>query len=145
MKEHVQELIKDGLFTIGKLKEVLDRFVVRRGFVILEQDDVDYIIDNSDSITIGVASGEGENRVTDALDDVLKKVWKPNDTTDCFQCMGFVEYGQPEPSVDEFSRILEGIKAKVGDEVDILWGADHNPDLGGRFDMLLLIGWKNKV
>ena len=55
----------------------------------------------------------------------------------------YIEYGAEDLMMDELVRVMNYFEEKVGNEVEMVWGAGRNDELGNQLEILLLPGGSN--
>ena len=89
-----------------------------------------------------IGTGVGESRAIDAIGDVLTKLGSVVEEADHARYLMYIEYGAEDLMMDELVRVMNYFEEKVGNEVEMVWGAGCNDELGNQLKILLLAGWK---
>lgn len=110
-----------------------------KGYVNVDFADVEGVMRNSGVALMGAAEGTGENRAMDALHDALvSPLLNSHDIRGASNILINVLYGNHEVTMDEVALITETLQAKVGGNVDIIWGAGEDKNLGDRLRVAII-------
>ena len=108
----------------------------------LDRGDVEHLMDGNNKFRLKIGTGVGESRAIDAIGDVLTKLGSVVEEADHARYLMYIEYGAEDLMMDELVRVMNYFEEKVGNEVEMVWGAGRNDELGNQLEILLLAGWK---
>lgn len=105
----------------------------------LDFNDVDTTLRNGGAAIISTGYGEGENRVTKAIDDALNSPLLKNRDILSSKKLLFNLYFNPDADftmaeTDELTSFISGIDK----EVDVIWGMAYEPSLGDKVKITIL-------
>ena len=135
MEKRLEELFNNSSLTVEELRNVFIKDLVPlvhgENLVGLDRGDVEHLMDGNNKFRLKIGTGVGESRAIDAIGDVLQARY-----------LMYIEYGAEDLMMDELVRVMNYFEEKVGNEVEMVWGAGRNDELGNQLEILLLAGWK---
>lgn len=129
--------------TLAIAAESISEIVTNDGYINLDFNDVDTTLRNGGTALISVGYGEGENRVTDAINDALHSPLLKN--TDVFSSKRLLfnlcyspnsEQEFKSHEANELSAFVSRIDSQV--DVDVIWGITYDDKLGDRVKFTIL-------
>lgn len=129
--------------TLSIAAESISEIITNDGYINLDFNDVDTTLRNGGTALISVGYGEGENRVTDAINDALHSPLLKN--TDVFSSRRLLFNLCYSPKADqefksqeakELSAFVSRIDSQV--DVDVIWGITYDENLGNRVKFTIL-------
>lgn len=146
MEKRLEKLFNNSSLTAGELRNVfindLVPLVHGANLIGLDRGDVVHFMDGSDKFQLAIGTGIGESRAIDAIGEVLAKLGSVIEEVDHARFLMYIEYGMDDLMMDELVRIMDCCEDKMGDKMEIVWGAGRNNELGNQLEILLLVGWK---
>ena len=146
MEKRLEELFNNSSLTVEELRNVFIKDLVPlvhgENLVGLDRGDVEHLMDGNNKFRLKIGTGVGESRAIDAIGDVLTKLGSVIEEADHARYLMYIEYGAEDLMMDELVRVMNYFEEKVGDEVEMVWGAGRNDELGNQLEILLLAGWK---
>ena len=147
--ERLVEIYPDNTFenAFAKADDVLStaassiaEIVTRSGYINLDFNDVDTTLRDGGTAIIAVGYGEGENRVTKAIQNALESPLLRN--TDIYtskRVLFNLYYSKSGQSLQtsEASELTAFI-SKIEDEVDVIWGITFDESLGDKVKFAIL-------
>lgn len=119
----------------------ISEIVTKPGKINLDMNDVDTTLRDGKTALISIGYGEGENRVTDAINDALHSPLLKN--TDVFSSkrLLFNLYYSRESNVPfkaRESQQLDDFVSKIDENVDVIWGITYDDTLGDKVKFTIL-------
>lgn len=148
--ERLGEIYKDCNFlnAFGKADDILSmaamsisEIVTCKGYINLDFNDVDNTLRDGGTAIISTGYGEGENRVTQAIEDALNSPLLRN--TDIYGSkkllfnLYFSREAKDEFKIDETNQITEFI-SNIHRDVDVIWGVAFDDTLGDKVKFTIL-------
>ncbi len=148
--ERLGEIYKDCNFlnAFGKADDILSmaamsisEIVTCNGYINLDFNDVDNTLRDGGTAIISTGYGEGENRVTQAIEDALNSPLLRN--TDIYGSkkllfnLYFSREAKDEFKIDETNQITEFI-SNIHRDVDVIWGVAFDDTLGDKVKFTIL-------
>lgn len=148
--ERLGEIYKDYEFlnAFGKADDILSmaaisisEIVTCDGYINLDFNDVDNTLRNGGTAIIATGYGEGENRVTKAIEDALNSPLLKN--TDIFGSkkllfnLYFSRDAEDKFKIDETDQITSFV-SNIDPEVDVIWGVAFDESLGDKVKFTIL-------
>ncbi len=148
--ERLGEIYKDYNFlnAFGKADDILSmaamsisEIVTCKGYINLDFNDVDNTLRDGGTAIISTGYGEGENRVTQAIEDALNSPLLRN--TDIYGSkkllfnLYFSREAKDEFKIDETNQITEFI-SNIHRDVDVIWGVAFDDTLGDKVKFTIL-------
>lgn len=150
--ERLTEIYPDAAFedafakaddTLSIAAQSISEIITNNGYINLDFNDVDTTLRNGGTALISIGYGEGENRVTNAINDALHSPLLKN--TDVFSSKRLLfnlcysrnathEFKSHEAR--ELSAFITKIDSQV--DVDIIWGITYDETLGDRVKFTIL-------
>ncbi|MGM9871772.1 MAG: cell division protein FtsZ [Muribaculaceae bacterium] len=148
--ERLSEIYRDYDFlnAFGKADDILSmaamsisEIVTTDGYINLDFNDVDNTLRNGGTAIISTGYGEGENRVTKAIEDALHSPLLRN--TDIFGSkkllfnLYFSRDAQDKFKIDETDQITQFV-SNIDPDVDVIWGVSFDETLGDKVKFTIL-------
>ncbi len=148
--ERLSEIYRDYDFlnAFGKADDILSmaamsisEIVTTDGYINLDFNDVDNTLRGGGTAIISTGYGEGENRVTKAIEDALHSPLLRN--TDIFGSkkllfnLYFSREAQDKFKIDETDQITQFV-SNIDPEVDVIWGVSFDETLGDKVKFTIL-------
>ncbi len=148
--ERLSEIYKDYDFinAFGKADDILSmaamsisEIVTCDGYINLDFNDVDNTLRDGGTAIISTGYGEGENRVTKAIEDALNSPLLRN--TDIFGSkkllfnLYFSRDAEDKFKIDETNQITSFI-SNIDSDVDVIWGVAFDETLGNKVKFTIL-------
>ncbi len=115
--------------------------VTRKGYINLDFNDVDTTLRDGGTAIIAVGYGEGENRVSKAIDDALHSpLLKNTDVLSSKRILFNLYYSreaQQKFKASEAKELNDFIN-RVEEEVDVIWGITYDESLGDKVKFTIL-------
>lgn len=127
--------------TLSIAAQSISEIVTAEGRINLDQRDVNTTLRNGGTSMISIGYGEGENRVTKAIEDALYNPLLKN--TDIFTSkrllfnISFSPNAEQPFKIDE-ARQLNAFVTKMQSHVDVIWGQSKDESLGNKVKITLL-------
>jgi len=148
--ERLTEIYGDLFFddAFGKADDTLSiaarsisELITGHGKINLDFNDVDTTLRNGGAAIISTGYGEGEGRVTTAIQDALNSPLLKNRDIMGSKKLLFCLFYNPDAE-DKFlmseSRQLTQFIGQINNEVDVIWGLGHDPSLGNKVKITIL-------
>lgn len=127
--------------TLTTAARSISELITSNGRINLDFNDVDTTLRNGGASIISTGYGEGEGRVTKAIEDALKSPLLRDTDIMTSKKLLFNLYFNPEAETplmaketDELTTFINGID----EEVDVIWGAAYDKSLGDRVKITIL-------
>lgn len=127
--------------TLTTAARSISELITSKGRINLDFNDVDTTLRNGGASIISTGYGEGEGRVTKAIEDALKSPLLRDTDIMTSKKLLFNLYFNPEAETplmagetDELTTFINGID----EEVDVIWGAAYDKSLGDRVKITIL-------
>lgn len=148
--ERLSEIYRDYDFlnAFGKADDILSmaamsisEIVTTDGYINLDFNDVDNTLRGGGTAIISTGYGEGENRVTKAIEDALHSPLLRN--TDIFGSkkllfnLYFSREAQDKFKIDETDQITQFV-SNIDPDVDVIWGVSFDETLGDKVKFTIL-------
>ncbi len=118
--------------------------VTKPGLVNLDFNDLKTIMKGGGVAMIGLGTGEGEDRVVDAMNEAINSPLIDVDITGATGALVNVT-GGPDMSISEAESIAETLQSKIASNARIIWGASVDPTMEGKITVMVVItGVKSK-
>ncbi|MCM1092380.1 MAG: cell division protein FtsZ [Lachnospiraceae bacterium] len=135
--------------TLTTAARSISELITSEGKINLDFNDVDTTLRNGGASIISTGYGEGEGRVTKAIEDALKSPLLRDTDIMTSKKLLFNLYFNPEAETplmagetDELTTFINGID----EEVDVIWGAAYDKSLGDKVKITILAaGFKLSV
>ncbi len=115
--------------------------ITRKGYINLDFNDVNTTLRDGGTAIISVGYGEGENRVTKAIEDALHSpLLKNTDVLSSKRILFNLYYSRTANnkfSISEFRELNDFINS-VEDDVDVIWGITYDESLGDKVKFTIL-------
>ena len=129
--------------TLSTAARSIAEIITNDGYINLDFNDVDTTLRNGGTALISVGYGEGENRVTNAINDALHSPLLKNANVFSSQRLLFnlcysreAEQAFKAEEARELSAFITKIDSQV--EVDVIWGITYDESLGNRVKFTIL-------
>ncbi len=129
--------------TLSTAARSIAEIITNDGYINLDFNDVDTTLRNGGTALISVGYGEGENRVTNAINDALHSPLLKNANVFSSQRLLFnlcysreAEQAFKAEEARELSAFITKIDSQV--EVDVIWGITYDETLGNRVKFTIL-------
>ncbi len=110
-----------------------------KAYVNIDFKDVNTVMKNSGVAIMGTGIAEGENRARRAIEDALKSpLLNDNDVRGTDNILLYLSSGQKEISMDEITEITEYIIDEAGPQVEVIWGAGRDEQLGDKVSVTVV-------
>lgn len=127
----------DDVLTIAA-KSIAEIITVK-GYVNVDFADVESVMRNSGVALMGAAEAEGENRAMEALENALiSPLLNSHDIRGASNILLNMLYGEKEVTMDEISLITDSLQEKVGQNVNVIWGAGKDETLGDKLRVAVI-------
>ena len=127
--------------TLSIAARSISDIITGKGHINLDFNDVDTTLRNGGAAIISSGFGEGENRVTEAIQDALKSPLLKNRDILGSKKLLFYLYFDPNAE-DEFrmseTHEINDFISSINTEVDVIWGIGFDETLGDRVKMTIL-------
>lgn len=127
--------------TLTTAARSISELITSAGRINLDFNDVDTTLRNGGAAIISTGYGEGEGRVTKAIEDALRSPLLRDTDIMSSKKLLFNLYFNPEAEspltageTDELTTFINGID----EEVDVIWGAAYDKSLGDRVKITIL-------
>lgn len=127
--------------TLTTAARSISELITSEGRINLDFNDVDTTLRNGGASIISTGYGEGEGRVTKAIEDALKSPLLRDTDIMTSKKLLFNLYFNPEAETplmagetDELTTFINGID----EEVDVIWGAAYDKSLGDKVKITIL-------
>lgn len=127
--------------TLSIAAQSISEIVTNPGYINLDFNDVDTTLRNGGTAIISIGYGEGENRVSAAIEDALHSPLLKN--TDVFSSkkllfnLSYSRKAEHKFRTDE-SRELDDFVTKIDSGVDVIWGITYDDTLGEKVKLTIL-------
>lgn len=127
--------------TLSIAAQSISEIVTNPGYINLDFNDVDTTLRNGGTAIISIGYGEGENRVSAAIEDALHSPLLKN--TDVFSSkkllfnLSYSRKAEQKFRTDE-SRELDDFVTKIDSGVDVIWGITYDDTLGEKVKLTIL-------
>lgn len=115
--------------------------ITRKGYINLDFNDVNTTLRNGGTAIIAVGYGEGENRVTKAINDALHSPLLKNTDVNTSKRLLFNLYysrtAETRFKASEAKELNDFIR-RVEEEVDVIWGITYDESLGDKVKFTIL-------
>lgn len=127
--------------TLSTAARGISELITAEGIINIDFNDVDTTLRNGGAAIISIGYGEGENRVTKAINDALNSpILKDRDVFGSKRIL-FNIYFNPEAEqefvISESNELTEFIN-NIDPEVDVIWGIGYDTTLGNKVKITLL-------
>ncbi|MDE5930373.1 MAG: cell division protein FtsZ [Muribaculaceae bacterium] len=129
--------------TLSTAARSIAEIITNDGYINLDFNDVDTTLRNAGTALISVGYGEGENRVTNAINDALHSPLLKNANVFSSKRLLFnlcysreAEQAFKAEEARELSAFITKIDSQV--EVDVIWGITYDETLGNRVKFTIL-------
>ena len=127
----------DDVLTIAA-KSIAEIITVK-GYVNVDFADVESVMRDSGVALMGAAEAEGENRAMEALENALiSPLLNSHDIRGASNILLNMLYGEKEVTMDEISLITDSLQEKVGQNVNVIWGAGKDETLGDKLRVAVI-------
>lgn len=127
----------DDVLTIAA-KSIAEIITVK-GYVNVDFADVESVMRNSGVALMGASEAEGENRAMEALENALiSPLLNSHDIRGASNILLNMLYGDKEVTMDEISLITDSLQEKVGQNVNVIWGAGKDESLGDKLRVAVI-------
>lgn len=110
-----------------------------KGYVNVDFADIENVMRNSGVALMGAAEAEGEGRAMEALTNALvSPLLNSNDIRGASNILLNMLYGEKEVTMDEIGRITDGLRERVGHNVNLIWGTGKDDSLGDRLRVAVI-------
>ena len=127
--------------TLANATRSIADIIYTEGYINADFNDVRTTLQNSSTAVISTGYGEGEHRVTKAIEDALNSPLLRNSDIRSSKRLLFYLYCNPKAesvvSMDEMNEITQ-FSAKLSKNIGIKWGACWDESLGERVKMTIL-------
>lgn len=127
--------------TLSTAAQSISEIIMVNGYINLDFNDVNTTLRNGGTAVISTGYGEGENRVTKAIEDALKSPLLRNRDILSSKHLLFNIYFSREADepfkMAEAAEITDFISA-IDNEVDVIWGVAYDDTLGNKVKMTIL-------
>lgn len=127
--------------TLSIAARSISDIITGKGHINLDFNDVDTTLRNGGAAIISSGYGEGENRVTEAIQDALKSPLLKNRDILGSKKLLFYLYFDPNAE-DEFrmseTHEINDFISSINEGVDVIWGIGFDETLGNRVKMTIL-------
>ena len=127
--------------TLSIAAQSISEIVTNPGYINLDFNDVDTTLRNGGTALISIGYGEGENRVTAAIDDALHSpLLKNTDVFSSKRLLFNLSYSRKAetPFKTQEVRQLDDFVTKIGSQVDVIWGVTYDDTLGDKVKFTIL-------
>ena len=127
--------------TLSIAAQSISEIVTNPGYINLDFNDVDTTLRNGGTAIISIGYGEGDNRVSAAIEDALHSPLLKN--TDVFSSkkllfnLSYSRKAEHKFRTDE-SRELDDFVTKIDSGVDVIWGITYDDTLGEKVKLTIL-------
>ena len=111
--------------------------ITRPGLVNLDFADVKTIMGNGGVSMIGVGESDSQNRAIEAVERALNNPLLDVEIKDIKGALVNI-IGGNDLTLDEARRVIEAISEKLGEEANLIWGAQISEDMQGVLRVLLI-------
>lgn len=127
--------------TLSIAAQSISEIVTNPGKINLDMNDVDTTLRDGKTALISIGYGEGENRVTDAIEDALHSPLLKN--TDVFSSKRLLfnlcySRNSNVPFKARESQQLDDFVSKIDQDVDVIWGITYDDSLGDKVKFTIL-------
>lgn len=127
--------------TLSIAAQSISEIVTNPGKINLDMNDVDTTLRDGGTALISIGYGEGENRVTDAIEDALHSPLLKN--TDVFSSKRLLfnlcySRNAQSPLKAKESQQLDDFVSKIDKNVDVIWGITYDDSLGEKVKFTIL-------
>lgn len=127
----------DDVLTIAA-KSIAEIITVK-GYVNVDFADVESVMRDSGVALMGASEAEGENRAMEALENALvSPLLNSHDIRGASNILLNMLYGEKEVTMDEISLITDSLQEKVGQNVNVIWGAGKDETLGDKLRVAVI-------
>lgn len=127
--------------TLSIAAQSISEIVTNPGYINLDFNDVDTTLRNGGTAIISIGYGEGENRVTSAIEDALHSpLLKNTDINSSKKLLFNLSYSRKAEQKfrTEESRELDEFVTKLDSGVDVIWGITYDDSLGEKVKLTIL-------
>ena len=127
--------------TLSVAAQSISEIVTNPGKINLDMNDVDTTLRDGGTALISIGYGEGENRVSDAIEDALHSPLLKN--TDVFSSKRLLfnlcySRTATNPFKAKESQELDDFVSKIDKDVDVIWGITYDDTLGDKVKFTIL-------
>lgn len=127
--------------TLSIAAQSISEIVTNPGKINLDMNDVDTTLRDGGTALISIGYGEGDNRVTDAIEDALHSPLLKN--TDVFSSKRLLfnlcySRNASTPFKAKESQQLDDFVSKIDKDVDVIWGITYDDTLGDKVKFTIL-------
>ncbi len=127
--------------TLSVAAQSISEIVTNPGKINLDMNDVDTTLRDGGTALISIGYGEGDNRVTDAIEDALHSPLLKN--TDVFSSKRLLfnlcySRNAQTPFKAKESQQLDDFVSKIDKDVDVIWGITYDDTLGDKVKFTIL-------
>ncbi len=127
--------------TLANAARSIAGIITKRGYINVDFKDVETTLKDSSTAIISTGEGEGENRVTKAINDALNSpLLKNSDISTSKRLLFFLHFNPNSENpltMNEMSEINQ-FSAKLSRNIKIKWGASFDDELGDNVRMTIL-------
>jgi len=127
--------------TLSTAARSISELITAKGRINLDFNDVNTTLRNGGVAIISTGYGEGENRVTKAIEDALESpLLKNRDVFGSHKILMNVYFNPDSPNPFRMAELneLQDFMANFDQEVDVIWGAAFDPTLDERIKITVL-------
>ena len=127
--------------TLSIAAQSISEIVTNPGYINLDFNDVDTTLRNGGTAIISIGYGEGENRVSAAIEDALHSpLLKNTDVFSSKKLLFNLSYSRKAEQKfrSDVSRELDEFVTKIDSGVDVIWGITYDDTLGEKVKLTIL-------
>lgn len=134
----------DNVLTIAA-KSIAEIITVK-GYVNVDFADVEGVMRNSGVALMGASEAEGDNRAMEALNAALvSPLLNSHDIRGASNILLNMLYGEKEVTMDEIALITDSLQERVGNDVNVIWGAGKDIELGNKLRVAVIATGFNRT
>lgn len=134
----------DNVLTIAA-KSIAEIITVK-GYVNVDFADVEGVMRNSGVALMGASEAEGDNRAMEALNAALiSPLLNSHDIRGASNILLNMLYGEKEVTMDEITLITDSLQERVGNDVNVIWGAGKDSELGNKLRVAVIATGFNRT
>lgn len=109
------------------------------GYINVDFEDVNTVMQNSGTAIMGSASAEGEDRAGIAVKEALNSpLLNDNKISGASDILLYISSGKDEITFDEVGEITDYIQKEAGQDAEIVWGNGMDESLGSKISITLI-------
>ncbi|MEM1535132.1 MAG: cell division protein FtsZ [Candidatus Pacearchaeota archaeon] len=115
----------------------ITELITKPGLVNLDFADVKAIMQEGGVSMIGVGENDGSNRAIEAVERALENPLLDVEVSNIKGALVNI-VGGPDLKLDEAKKVIERVSEKLGENANLIWGAQISEDMGGMLRVLII-------